>query len=724
MRRSGLRLAIDATWVAGNGYRPVRVTLTPARPGPAVSERTILLELYPSAWMGASDGVGVTQVVTLSEGSTEVTETVLVPQYGNWGNVRIDVWEDGGKLEDLSLENYGLTSGREWTEGVPKVLIVDSDAPPRHERDRLLTSAGAGATAVSANSLPDIRGLVNYLPTELQVSVESPATDLDLLRHISQLAGFEMIPPGDAPQSWLGYTCLDLVFVSHIDLRRMLADEPARFRALGDWVMAGGTLCVYGVGESFERLADLETVCDVPPLDHQDGAAYRGWTAPDKQLVGTPVAAFDALEAMRQARSGVVPMTDSSGNVVRENGLAPHGAPVSVAEEFQPPFVFRSWGVGTLVAFGPQDTFPGTDRQWELLLNSLGTERWMWYQRHGVSLRRENDDFWNFLVPGVGKAPVGAFRILITLFIVGIGPVNYLLLRRWGRLNWLLATVPLGALVVTSGLLGYAMVSDGLGARVRIRSFTHIDQRAGQAISWSRQSYYAGLAPSAGLLFPTDTAIYPLAQYPRTEYSRGTWSSPRVHWDNRQRLERGYISSRVTSQLVAVRSHRTLSRLKIAEGPDQNAAPTVANQLGADLYLLWLRDKTGNYFRAQDIPPGGDRQLSLRSVGEARSELAREFARYRPSFPEGFTPGEDRGAFAFMRSYRGYYWGTDSSLPEPRMETSVLEEHLRKAQLGFPRHTDLVPGSFVAITSRPGEVPLGIDHAREEASFHVVTGTW
>ena len=103
------------------------------------------------------------------------------------------------------------------------------------------------------------------------------------------------------------------------------------------------------------------------------------------------------------------------------------------------------------------------------------------------------------LIPGVGSAPVNSFLVLISLFVVAIGPVNYFLLQRQRKLYLLLITVPLGAGVVTSALFIYALVSDGLGVRARARSLTRIDQTSGRTVSWSRQSYYAGLAPSAGM---------------------------------------------------------------------------------------------------------------------------------------------------------------------------------------------------------------------------------
>ena len=96
------------------------------------------------------------------------------------------------------------------------------------------------------------------------------------------------------------------------------------------------------------------------------------------------------------------------------------------------------------------------------MLNSVPADHWMWYKRHGMSLHRTNDDFWNCLVPGVGMAPVVSFVLLISLFAIFIGPVNYWVLSRARRLYLLLLTVPLGAAVVTIALFAYALLTDGL----------------------------------------------------------------------------------------------------------------------------------------------------------------------------------------------------------------------------------------------------------------------
>ena len=82
-------------------------------------------------------------------------------------------------------------------------------------------------------------------------------------------------------------------------------------------------------------------------------------------------------------------------------------------------------------------------KAWNWVFNTLGPEHWSWYRRHGLSLQRENSAFWNFLIPGVGLAPVTQFQVLISLFVLVIGPLNFVLLRRWHKLNLLVITVPI-----------------------------------------------------------------------------------------------------------------------------------------------------------------------------------------------------------------------------------------------------------------------------------------
>src|SRR5262249_24385644 len=163
-------------------------------------------------------------------------------------------------------------------------------------------------------------------------------------------------------------------------------------------------------------------------------------------------------------------------------------------------FLFRRAGLGCVVAIAAENPFPGQTTDWVWIFNTVPDNHWKWFRRSGVSLHRKNRDYWTFLIPDVGEAPVVSFLLLVSLCAIVIGPVNYVLLGRSRRLYLLLLTVPAGALLVSVSLFGYALLTDGLSVRLRSRSFTELDQRTGEAAAWSWQSYYAAIAPSQGLV--------------------------------------------------------------------------------------------------------------------------------------------------------------------------------------------------------------------------------
>ena len=191
------------------------------------------------------------------------------------------------------------------------------------------------------------------------------------------------------------------------------------------------------------------------------------------------------------------------------------------------PFVWKDLQFGRVVALASDDPFAYPAAEWRWLVNTITPARWKWRFRHGLSLDLDNPSFDNFLIADVGLPPVRAYRVLISLFVILIGPVNYWYLRRHGRLHLLLFTVPAAALVATLALVGYAFIADGLESRCAARSLTFLDQRHHEATSWARLSYYTGLTPASGLVFPTDTAVFSLEKFPRgtspTAAACGNW---------------------------------------------------------------------------------------------------------------------------------------------------------------------------------------------------------
>ena len=525
---SRLMLNIDTRWVDSNGYRPVRVEAVNLLPGPwptpgaTTADRTFRIVLQPRAWMWGGGMQRVTFFLEIPQGKTREQTTVAVPQNIGWGSFAIEVYEDGELLEDMSSKAVGIPTRntRQSTEAAPAILIIDADAPGLDARESRIATGGPspGPTPPGGQptpQLPDIRFLNGMFPDPSQgvptvplptpgglmfqqtengeglnvvpsAKVE-PADELTNLRWVQDLPRVEMLPFTELPSRWLDYTCLDMIFISLGDLRTLVRQHPERWQAIRQWLLTGPTLVVYDMPLDAPRLAELDELLRLPasPLRSSAGAASTAWNKPTARTADATI-----------------------------RGLQPGGQPVKLGKPQppgqslppppgQPPFLLRSAGLGRVVAMPTdQPLLQGGVHGTSWLFNEVDSQNWAWYQRHGLSLSRDNRDFWNMMIPGVGRAPVTAYLVLISLFVLVIGPVNYFLLQRRRRLYLLLVTVPAGAGLVALVLLNYALLSDGLGVRVRARSVTLIDQREGQAVSWSRQCYYAGLAPRRACTFP------------------------------------------------------------------------------------------------------------------------------------------------------------------------------------------------------------------------------
>lgn len=732
----GLQLIVDTRWVDANGYRPVRVTALPWPPQSAAASRTIRVDITPRYWSSSPSLQRVTGYVEIPQGATRGETTLAVPPTSiNSPMLAITVSEDGTRLDDLCQEALSRSQG-DLSEAIPAMLIIDADAPTRDEREQLLRARNVSGPASAADSglkLPDLGQLPlslydpNYqyqmrsstygvpMPAAGTAGVPAPAppSDLATLERLAALSRVELLPPGELPQRWIDYTCFDLAFISAADLRSLAANQQGVWQALREWLATGPTLCVYDMDLSAEELGRLESLLGIPesagPVE--PNGSRPGWRAPNNNTAREDeVTELAAL--VREYRSDY------------PEGQSPDAQPPTPAAPVEPvapaesPFLVRSVDQGRVVAMSTAQPFHGGRYDLPWLLNDLDGSTWMWYRRHGMSANRSNNDYWNWVVPGIGLTPVGVFLVLIALFVICIGPINYYLLRRRRRLYLLLLTVPAGAGLVTVALLAYALICDGLGVRVRVRGLIELDQRAGRAVSWSRQSYYAGLAPSGGLRFPEHTAVYPIEQHPWDD-SNSSFGVRHLIWDGDQHLAAGYIGARSTAQYLVIDVAPAQAGLRLVEG--ESAAPSlqVTNQLAARIEQLIVWDREGRCFWCEGLEAGESRALTPDSSPTPGQHLRARLDQHRPEFPVGYEAGSNSFT-GYRRFYARSSW--DDQLAPPSFTTSLLEKGIfavRDTRFSAPEKR-----TYIALTHSSPGVPLGTSQAQEEASIYVIKGKW
>lgn len=670
-RGGGLRLTMDTLWPDGAGYRPVRITVTPTTP--VTANRTLVVEFTTTStqWR-VDDQTTVTQEIELPAGTGPVTATLAVPHVAWQDNYEYRVGEGGREIPGLS--GTSMFQSRALDEGIPRVLLVADGTFDASNLGRAFATSYA-EWRTSDGKYP--------LPT------------------------FKVMAAQDLHSRWIDYSALDMICISFGDLQALKSDQPAVFRALLDWTAAGGNLLVFDMGINRQRREALERLVQLAP----DGPEEDAWRPPQVSLFKQRVAGLgtDVIGPYEE-----IPIEDY-GSGMYGNLASRRGRSKPKDEKSEPPkpaskrpatsaFASRPYEMGMLVAIASNAPFDEDAGFWAWLCNDLTSARVIWSQRHGLSLMNGNPEFFNFMIPGVGKAPLNAFRVLITLFVLAIGPVNYYVLRHVRRLHLLVVTVPVSAAGVTFALFAYALFTDGLGTRVRVRSVTHINQQTGQTECWARLSYYAGLAPRDGLEFPEDVAVYPFAAEPGESDS----GDRELLWYKGQRMSSGWLRSRTPTQYLTVRSRK--SDVGIDVGPAaSDAALPVVNRLGTEVELLVLRDEAGDLHWTEGLADDGQGETHPITAANALTELSAKLSECDMSIPSGLP----RSAYVTQD------YGLQTALVNSLMEGIIRDMTATASPLG-----GLEPRSYVAVVRFSPEVELGTPGAQPEASLHLVVGTW
>jgi hypothetical protein len=723
-RRNGMALTIDTRWINAYGYHPIEVTIS--SPTSTTSSHNIAVDLHP--WQG---GTSVSQEFEFPAGASRASTIILVPMYeqpvfGLWWEVRVD----GVKDIDLSVDRNDI-----WRRG--------------------------GSANVSSSSL---KLLVPASATTAKSVVSTNVVDAEVLS--LKLAEF--------PKRWLEYSCLDIVSLSTAELDELIAKNPAALEAIKQWARTGGQLWVCDVGEDLEKLAEvskqLGVVADLVQASPMEVAPKRPADKPnekDNSAAEPPVAAQRVEDGWRPGRLRGFGPPGSRGQpqgfsdsrtgrtrwssdpaVVRQLERDPNFARAVEEEQSDDPnmqprwppdtspwFVEQRIGLGVLRAFrGPNEAenfarsnprattnaangnvdsgqFP---RSLALALRSTRK----WDSRHGLVPEGGSAEFAKLLVPGVGRAPVAMFQTLITLFVLLIGPFNYWILKRYKRLQLLVLTVPLAAGIATTAIFAYAMVADGFGTKVRIRSLSTIDQRTSEAACWGWMSYYAGLAPGKGLLMPADVAMYPIMP---------NWGDNSVaramFWDDQlEHLTRGWLTSRTPTQYLMIRSRKTPHRLEVTSGKGKMQ---ITNRLGTKINSLLVLDENGNFFGGEGVASEARIALASMSRDEAIKRITELIRDNEPEFPEELT-GSDRDYIGRQsRASRRLFGRYRTPSGEATLSESAAGRMISDLAGMNGRPALELPGrTYVAVTEHGPEIETGVPSAVEESSFHVVVGRY
>ena len=711
--RGGLLLKaaaiVGAVTASAHGANGFRVTLPAARTQPAYSAATGLSMTVDSRWPGAAPYRPIRVEIGAAASVQRDREIAIALHFMS-----------RRRREPFATvrQKFSLRAGETRVEGVVSVPIAGGDHRQPWERLYWETEVdGQPEPALSIHPVQARAAGNNGQAGDL--TVFRPKLDADgiladgRLNQYTTLDGFIADEKAGRPSDrWIHYASLDVVLLDPAVLEQIISADAAGLEVLLRWVAAGGSLWV-------ERVAEIDGLNRLTEKLGGDGMRFGAVSALGDRPVEGAAGWWHESLAPRAERAEAADSLDLQSRLGELTSAI-------IGRDSRGWYAVREYGFGQVRAFQgdafvPPKNLGQKERQ-------QAVARWRdrgWAYRHGMSAAKPSRQFGNLLIPGIGTAPVGEFQVLITLFVLGIGPLNYWLLWRAQRLHLLVLTTPLAAAAATLGLIGYALVSDGFGVKARVRSLTLLNQQAdgaNLAASWSRVSQYAASAPTESFAFDKETVVYPIQPAWESAVARRDAAPRVVEWDDRrQLLSRGWLPTRTATQHLVVRCGETDRGVRFSPA---DAPSECRNELGAKIELLLVHPRQGEWFLANDIAEGVTASLAPIDRLDALSELRTRTIDNKPEFPigadEAATETINRLQFSPRRR-------RSSDLSALSLNDNLMNKSLeRLVGLEGGGALPLAPRSYIAVTHAAVDSPLGFEPSaiREIGSFHVVVGKW
>lgn len=408
------------------------------------------------------------------------------------------------------------------------------------------------------------------------------------------------------PDRWFGYHGVDLVILAtgrREFATALLEEREGRKEALADWVRRGGRL-VLSCGRNQDVVPELlrRMQMDLPfdmkePLHLANLDAVQAWLPPgtpplsNKPSKSNPGAAAAPIEVAKLERKPgrewelIVPARESDPSpplVVR----VPHGAGQVILVAFdldQPPFT--TWG--------------GQGEFWKRLQDrtrsrpvedaSANVPNYRGFGAEGANdlATRLIADLENF--PDVSVVSFGWVALFILVYIIIVGPLDYLFLKKVvGRLELTWITFPTIVLVVSAAAYFAAYSLKGNDLRINKVDVVDVDARTGQVYgtTWFTlfspriQNYTVGLEPALGEAPATAEgrpASVTLSWMGRPEVGYGGYN--RAHAQSLFRRTYDYAPDAAGLQGVPVQVWSTKSFTANWEQPTSRSRPPIRAEL-------------------------------------------------------------------------------------------------------------------------------------------------
>jgi hypothetical protein len=291
--------------------------------------------------------------------------------------------------------------------------------------------------------------------------------------HVSYLTA------GILPDRWKGYDSVDMIVLGDASLDALSADQR---RAITDWVYGGGRLAVSGGAHSQNLLGTF--VEELLPV----------------RINGTRV--LDSMSSLSGQFGG-----DISGTrmVVTSSELTDRGRAMAAEDDGLPIIAEKEAGDGrvTFLAF---DYLDPAFRAW-----SRKREMWERILPQPTVRKYPKDTHIARLLSTARSVRLPSYRVVgffLLLYISCFGPLNYLILKRSNRGEWMWITMPAIAAAFTIGSLGFTYATRSRAAVVNDLSVLDVYQDMGRARITSYFGLFFPAKADYTIEFPASEAVF------------------------------------------------------------------------------------------------------------------------------------------------------------------------------------------------------------------------
>ena len=485
-------------------------------------------------------------------GSVTMNARILLQGHarsGSWAAIEVDLQNAGPEIQgELRMDSGGQSNARFATAvrlptGSHQVYLLHAQ-PPTFQRNAKVQLVVNEQVMDSI----DVAYLVHE-PTQLVVGViaERPQaliSQIDLPPNPMLGVAPAIVPlsVSDLPTRAEGWGTLDRLVWQDIDSNQL---APEQLAAMRTWIAGGGRLVIVGGTAGIGTLSAF----------------------PDDLLPYRPTATVDLDPAVLTSLLGPLPggaavLPAMAGTLGSGRPIAMSGDRVVAAE--------LNYGGGevTILGFDPTTAWLAESNAVDALWTSALPER----SGDGTHLSDDSQIVTAvYQLPNLALPPTSGLLILIAAYIVIIGPINYIVLRRLDRRELAWITMPVLVLTFAAAAFGYGALLRGTDVAV---NEVAIVRGAPDATEATAQVYFGVFSPTRST-YRVDLPQGPLLASPMTSdpFGLGTGFLDILQGTGPER------PSAVRNLAVGTNSLRIVRAELPVEGPRMRASLTLENSI-------------------------------------------------------------------------------------------------------------------------------------------------